>query len=96
MKQHLVVFEARGGTDKGEFGYRPDTKPIIDALIKRGWTAEVVFYRDEDRGEIYRYTIKNAGAYVSRVNPGNLKDETGFFQMLRELVNNGVVGLPHP
>lgn len=96
MKQHLVVFEARGGTDKGEFGYRPDSKPIIDALIQRGWTAEVVFYRDEDRGEIYRYTIENAGAYVSRVNPGNLKDETGFFQMLRELVNQGVVGLPHP
>lgn len=96
MKQHLVVFEARGGSDKGEYGYRPDTKPIVDAMIKRGWTAEVIFYRDEDRGEIYRHTIENAGAYVSRVNPGNLKSEVGYFQMLRELVVNGVVGLPHP
>jgi hypothetical protein len=30
------------------------------------------------------------------VNPGNLKDETGYFQMLRELVANGIEGLPHP
>ena len=96
MKQHLIVFEARGGTDKGDYGYRADTKPIIDSLIKRGWTAEVIFYRDEDRGEIYRYTCEKAGAYVSRVNPGNLPSEIGYFQMLRELVHHGVVGLPHP
>lgn len=96
MKQHLVVFEARGGSDKGEYGYRPDSKPIIDSLTNRGWTAEVIFYCDEDRGEVYRHTCDKAGAYVSRVNPGNLRDETGYFQMLRELVNHGVVGLPHP
>lgn len=39
---------------------------------------------------------EKAGAYISRVNPGNLYDETGYFQMLRELVGNGVEGLPHP
>ena len=96
MKKHVVIFEARGGTDKGPYGFRPDSRPIIDSLIKRGWTAEIIFYSDEDRGEIYRYVVEKASAYISRVNPGNLYDETGYFQMLRELVANGVEGLPHP
>ncbi len=96
MKKHVVIFEARGGSDKGKYGFRRDSKPIIDSLKTRGWTAEIIFYSDADRGEIYRYTIEKADAYISRVNPGNLVDETGYFQMLRELVNNGVEGLPHP
>lgn len=96
MKKHVVIFEARGGSDKGTYGFRPDSKPIIDSLKKRGWSAEIIFYSDADRGEIYRHTIEKADAYISRVNPGNLKDETGYFQMLRELVNHQVEGLPHP
>ncbi|MBT8327719.1 MAG: Cj0069 family protein [Bacteroidia bacterium] len=96
MKKHVIIFEARGGSDKGKYGFRKDSKPIIDALKKRGWSAEIVFYSDEDRGEIYRYTLEKADAYISRVNPGNLQDETGYFQMLRELVANEVEGLPHP
>lgn len=96
MKKHVVIFEARGGSDKGKYGFRKDSKPIIDSLKKRGWTAEIVFYSDENRGEIYRYTTEKADAYISRVNPGNLIDETGYFQMLRELVTHGVEGLPHP
>ncbi len=96
MKKHVVIFEARGGSDKGKYGYRKDSKPIIDSLKKRGWSSEIIFYQDEERGEIYRHTIEKADAYISRVNPGNLVDETGYFQMLRELVNNGVEGLPHP
>lgn len=96
MKKHVVIFEARGGSDKSKYGYRRDTYPIVESLKARGWTAEVIFYSDENRGEIYRYTIDKADAYVSRINPGNLKDETGYFQMLRELVHQGVKGLPHP
>lgn len=96
MRKHVVIFEARGGSDKGEYGFRRDSKPIIDSLKKRGWTAEIIFYRDEDRGEIYRYTYDKADAYISRVNPGNLTNEVGYFQMLRELVYNGIEGLPHP
>ena len=96
MKKHVVIFEARGGSDKGPYGFRKDSKPIIDSLKKRGWTAEIIFYRDEDRGEIYRYTYEKADAYISRVNPGNLYDETGYFQMLKELVMHGIEGLPHP
>lgn len=96
MKKHVVIFEARGGSDKGPYGYRSDSKPIIESLEARGWTAEIIFYSDENRGEIYRYVTQRAGAYISRVNPGNLHDETHYFQMLRELVNNNVEGLPHP
>lgn len=96
MKKHVIIFEARGGSDKGPYGFRNDSKPIIDSLKKRGWSAEIIFYRDEDRGEIYRYTHQKADAYISRVNPGNLPDEEGYFQMLRELVVNGIEGLPHP
>ncbi len=96
MKKHVVIFEARGGSDKGQYGFRNDSKPIIDSLKKRGWTAEIIFYRDEDRGEIYRYIHDKADAYISRVNPGNLQNEEGYFQMLRELVSNGIEGLPHP
>jgi len=96
MGNHVVIFEARGGSDKGEYGYRKDSMPIIRALQQRKWTAEIIFYEDEHRGEIYRYTVANATAYISRINPGNLDDETGYFQMLRELVANGVEGLPHP
>lgn len=96
MKKHVIIFEARGGSDKGQYGFRKDSKPIIESLRKRGWSAEIIFYRDEDRGEIYRYTHEKADAYISRVNPGNLVDETGYFQMLKELVSNGIEGLPHP
>ncbi len=96
MKKHVVIFEARGGSDKGKYGFRKDSKPIIDSFKNKGWTAEIIFYSDENRGEIYCHTLKKADAYISRVNPGNLADEVGYFQMLRELVNNGVEGLPHP
>lgn len=96
MGNHVVIFEARGGTDKGPYGYRKDSMPIVRALLERNWTAEVVFYEDEHRGEIYRYAVEKATAYISRINPGNLEDETGYFQMLRELVAHGVEGLPHP
>lgn len=96
LKKHVVIFEARGGTDKGPYGIRTDSKPIVESLTKRGWTSEVIFYQDEDRGAIYKHTVECAGAYISRVNPGNLSDETHYFQLLRELVKADVHGLPHP
>jgi hypothetical protein len=95
-RNHVIIFEAQGGSDKGPYGYRPDSMPIVRALNERNWTSEIVFYKDENRGEIYRYACEFAAAYISRINPGNLEDETAYFQMLRELVANGVEGLPHP
>jgi hypothetical protein len=96
VKKHVVIFEAKGGSDKGPYGYRRDSGPIIESLKNRGWTAEIIFFEEENRGEIYRYVVDKAGAYISRVNPGNLPNEIAYFQMLRELVNHGVAGLPHP
>lgn len=96
MKTHVVILEARGGSDKGPYGCRVDSHAIAESLREKNWSSEIIFYRDEDRGEIYSHITKTAGAYISRVNPGNLSDETGYFQMLRELVKNGVQGLPHP
>lgn len=96
MGNHVVIFEARGGSDKGQYGYRKDSMPIVKALRAQSWSAEIVFYEDVHRGEIYQYAVNNATAYISRINPGNLEDESGYFQMLRELVSHGVEGLPHP
>ena len=95
-KNHVVIFEARGGSDKGQYGYRRDSMPIVKAMQARDWSTEIIFYEDAHRGEIYRYTVENAAAYISRINPGNLPDEAGYFQMLRELVGQGIEGLPHP
>lgn len=96
MKKHVVFFEVVGGTDKGPDGYRPDTMPMVKSLEKRGWTAEVVFYSDEKKDEIFDHVARSADAYVSRINPGNLKSEATYFAMLRELSEHGVKGMPHP
>jgi hypothetical protein len=96
MKKHVVFFEVAGGTDKGPDGYRPDTMPMVESLQKRGWTAEAIFYSDEKKDEIFEHVVKTADAYVSRINPGNLKDESTYFQMLRDLCTHGVKGMPHP
>lgn len=96
MKKHVVFFEVVGGTDKGPDGYRADTMPMVKSLEARGWTAEVIFYSDEKKDEIFEQVVKSADAYVSRINPGNLKSEAMYFQMLRDLCENGVKGMPHP
>ena len=102
MKKHIVFFEAVGGSDKGKDGHRKDTVPMMDYLKKLGWNAEVVFFTDEilrdeaKKNEIYEYVKKSADAYVSRVNPGNLKEEKLYFDVLRKLCADGVIGMPHP
>ena len=65
-KNHVVIFEARGGSDKGPYGYRVDSMPIVQALQARSWSAEIIFYSDEHRGEIYRYTLERAAAWMHR------------------------------
>lgn len=96
MKKNVVFFEVQGGSDKGPDGYRRDTMPMIDALKERGWEAEVIFFELEKKDEIYRYVKENACAYVSRINPGNLKGESEYFAMLRQLCEDGIIGMPHP
>ena len=69
---------------------------MVDALKQRGQEAEVLFFENEKLDEIFAYVKENAVAYVSRINPGNLKHEAKYFEMLRELCANGVIGMPHP
>lgn len=102
MKKNIVFFEARGGSDKGEDGHRKDTMPMVNALKAKGWSGEVIFLTDEilrdanETKKIYEYTLSNADGYVSRVNPGNLKEEKLYFDLLRSLCEAGLVGMPHP
>ncbi len=97
MKKHIVFFEVHGGSDKGPDGHRRDTMPMVNALKERGWEAEVIFYSDEKRDEIYEYVTQTADAYVSRINPGNIPGgEAAYFAMLRDLCDAGVIGMPHP
>jgi len=96
IKKHVVFFEVQGGSDKGPDGYRRDTMPMVKALEERGWTAEAIFYDVKENDAIYEKVLKSADAYVSRINPGNLKEEKEYFDMLRKLCANGVIGMPHP
>lgn len=96
MKKNIVFFEVRGGSDKGEDGYRKDTMPMVNALKDKGWGAEVIFFEVAKKDEIYAYVKSNFDGYVSRINPGNLKEENEYFAMLRELCKDGLVGMPHP
>ncbi|TEY03029.1 Cj0069 family protein [Campylobacter sp. US33a] len=96
MKKNIVFFEVRGGSDKGEDGYRKDTMPMVNALKSKGWNAEVIFFEVGKKDEIYHYVKENFDGYVSRINPGNLKEENEYFDMLRKLCNDGLVGMPHP
>lgn len=83
MKKNIVFFEVRGGSDKGEDGYRKDTMPMVNALKAKGWNAEVIFFEVGKKNEIYNYVKENFDGYVSRINPGNLKEENEYFDMLR-------------
>jgi len=102
MKKHIVFFEAKGGSDKGADGYRKDTMPMVNALKAKGWGAEVIFFSDEilrdekAKDEIFQRVKESADGYVSRVNPGNLKEEKLYFDVLRKLCEAGLVGMPHP
>ncbi|MGE7675055.1 Cj0069 family protein [Lysinibacillus sp. NPDC094403] len=96
MDKKVIFFEVRGGTDKGPDGYRKDTMPMVNALKERGQDAEVIFFDVTKKEEIFNYVKEHGIAYVSRINPGNLQHEKEYFEMLRELCNAGVIGMPHP
>lgn len=96
MTKNVIFFEVQGGNDKGPDGYRKDTMPMVHALEQRGYSAEVIFYEFEKHDEIFNYVLQNAVAYVSRINPGNLKHEASYFSLLRQLCEKGIIGMPHP
>jgi glutathione synthase/RimK-type ligase-like ATP-grasp enzyme len=96
MKRHVVFLEVKGGNDKGADGFRPDTMPMVNSLEEMGWTAEVIFYTEAKKEEIFQTIVKTADAYISRINPGNLEDETSYFAMLRQLTKQGIIGMERP
>lgn len=96
MSKKVIFFEVQGGSDKGPDGFRKDTMPMVHALEKRGYAAEVIFYEYEKKQAIFNYVLENGIAYVSRINPGNLKHESAYFSMLRQLCEEGIIGMPHP
>lgn len=97
MKNHVVFFEAENGSDKWLDGHRKDTMPMVNALIEKGWTAEVLKFRDEWKDDIFEYVKDRAVAYVSRINPGNLPDgENIYFETLKKLSDYGLIGFEHP
>ena len=97
LKHRVVFFEAEGGSDKWLDGHRRDTQPIVFALKARGWDSEIIFYRDEWKEQILEHCKDRFDAYISRVNPGNLAyGESEYFDMLRQLSDQGTLGMAHP
>lgn len=97
MKKSIVFFEAEGGNDKGPDGHRKDTLPMVEALKKKGWNAETIFFSDERSEEVFNHVKENFQGYVSRVNPGTLPNGEGkYFETLKRLSSAGLKGFPHP
>jgi len=97
MKNHIIFFEAEGGSDKWLDGHRKDTMPMVNAIREKGWTAEVLKFRDEWADQIFDYVKDKAVAYVSRINPGNLPNgEKIYFETLKKLSDYGLIGFEHP
>ena len=69
---------------------------MVESLRAEGWHAETLFYIDDKRYEIFDYIVEDFHAYVPRVNPGSIPSgETIFFDMLRALTDESVIGMPH-
>ena len=97
MKRSVVFLEVNGGNDKGPDGHRRDTMPMIEAVRAKGWNAEVLYYSDTDRERLLEELPARFDTYISRINPGHIPGgEALYFDMLRELCNRGMVGMPHP
>ena len=97
MKKSVVFFEVEGGNDKGPDGHRKDTMPMVEALRAKGWNAEVVYYSDSKFDELTTSIPEKFDTYVSRINPGHIPGgEAKYFELLSELCDAGVVGMPTP
>jgi len=97
MKKHVIVLEAEGGADKWIDGHRRDTMPIVNAIKEKGFGAEVIYFRDEWKDEVFSYIHDNADAVIVRINPGNLPNgEARLFETLRLLHDSEVLIMTHP
>jgi len=97
MKNTIFIIEYQKGSDKGFDGFRPDTKPILDAIEEiTDYKTEIVFYRPNRKYDLLEYLKQKAVAVISRINPGNLKEVDEYFQFLKALGNSGVEIHTHP
>ena len=97
MSKSIVFFEVEGGNDKGPDGHRKDTLPMVEALKKKGWNSEAIYYSDENIEELFNQVSEKFDGYVSRVNPGSIPGgEEKYYDFLRRLSDAGLTGMPHP
>jgi hypothetical protein len=97
VKNSILFFEVEGGNDKGPDGHRKDTMPMVEALRKKGWKAEPVYYRESEFDVLLQRIPEEYDAYVSRINPGHIPGgEEKYFSLLGKLCEAGVVGMPAP
>ena len=93
----IFIIEYAKGSDKGFDGFRPDTKPILDAIEEVStYKTEIVFYRPNRKYELLDYLKEKAISVISRINPGNLKGADEYFQFLKALGNSGIDIHTHP
>lgn len=70
---------------------------LKEAIEENGWNAEIVFYSERKRLQVFKYVAVSASAFISRIDPGTLgADEANYLEMLCELDASGTVGMPHP
>lgn len=99
MKARNTVFiiEYAKGSDKSFDGFRPDTKPILEAIENESkYKTEIVFFRPNKKYQLLEYLKEKAYAVISRINPGNLKQVDEYFQFLKALSDSGVIIHTHP
>ena len=96
QKRHVIIFEAKGGNDKGRDGHRGDSQPILDALLAKNFTGEILFFEALNYQALLRYVLRHAGVVLSRINPGNLEDTDIYYQFLQEIAEQGLLVQTHP
>ncbi|PLY07994.1 MAG: hypothetical protein C0625_03340 [Arcobacter sp.] len=97
MKNRVFIIEYAKGSDKGFDGFRPDSKPILEAIEEvTDYKTEIVFYRPNRKYDLLEYLKEKAVAVISRINPGNLKEADEYFQFLKALGNAGIEIHTHP
>ncbi|KAK3246049.1 hypothetical protein CYMTET_44403 [Cymbomonas tetramitiformis] len=96
LKKRVVIFECAGGNDKGPEGFRKATLPVADSLDDRGWSPEIIFYTHAKKEAIFQHVSGIADLYIDRVNPDFIEDKATFDDMLRRLLQHGVVAFNPP
>lgn len=97
MNKRVFIIECHEGSDKGFDGFRPDTKPLLEAISEElSIQNEVVFYSSDKKDNLKEYLKQNAIYILSRINPGNLKEVDEYFQFLKEIADEGIGVFTHP